>query len=64
MVVLRKESSRQVIGYRETYFGPKQNVSVSVIGTLNTITTPNRKTGGVEIQTVFGQAVLPTPQGK
>jgi hypothetical protein len=63
-MILKTGSSGHIIGYRETYFSESQNVSVSVIGRLNTITTTDRKTGKVEIQTVFGQAILPTPQGK
>jgi hypothetical protein len=63
-MILRKDSSGRVIGYRETYFSEKQSVSVSAIGRLNTITTTDRTTGQVEIRTVFGQVVLPTLQGK
>jgi hypothetical protein len=58
-MILHKDNSGRVIGYRETYIDDKQIVNVSVIGTINTVSTTDRTTGKVESRTFFGQSILP-----
>ena len=46
-------------GRRETYFSGRENVNVSVIRSITTIATQDRKTGAVESRIFLGKALLP-----
>lgn len=59
-MIISKDNSGRIIGWMETYTSDREIVTVSVNGTINTISTHDRKTGKVESKTFFGKPLLPS----
>jgi hypothetical protein len=53
-MIISKDNSGNIIGWRKTYISKDEIVDVSVNGNINTITTRDRTTGKVESKTFFG----------
>ena len=58
-MLITKNNSGEVVGWRETYVSKDESVDVSVHGTVSTITTRDRNTGAVEMKTFIGTPLLP-----
>ena len=63
-MLISKDNSGRVIGWRETYVSDREIVNVSVNGNINSISTRNRATGTVETKTFFGKPLLPSDFAK
>jgi len=59
-MLITKNNSGEVVGWRETYVSKDESVDVSVHGTVSTITTRDRNTGKVDVKTFFGKPLLPS----
>jgi|GEM_PF-3414532 hypothetical protein len=59
-MIISKDSSGRIVGWRETYISTNEIVDVSVGGNINSITTRNRTTGQVETKTFFGKPLIPS----
>ena len=63
-MIVSKDNSGRIIGWREVYIGDSEIVTVSVNGNINMISTRDRTTGKVETKTFFGKPLLPSDFGK
>jgi hypothetical protein len=59
-MLISKDNSGRITGWRETYVSEREIVDVSVNGNINTIMTRDRTTGKVETKTFFGKPLLPS----
>lgn len=59
-MLISKDNSGRIIGWRETYISADEIVNVSVGGNITTISTRNRTSGKVDSKTFFGKPLLPS----
>ena len=59
-MLISKDNGGKPIGWRETYFGLNETVSVSVVRNITTISTRGKATGKVESKTFLGTPLLPS----
>ena len=52
-MLISKDNSGKIIGWRETYFSKDESVDVSVVRNITTISTRDKTTGKVESKTFF-----------
>ena len=55
-MLINKDNGGKTIGWRETYFGSNETVSVSVVRNITTISTRDRNTGKVKTETLIGES--------
>ena len=59
-MLVSKDNSGRIVGWRETYFSAEETVNVSVLRNVSTITTTDKATGKVQSKTFVGQPPLPS----
>ena len=59
-MLISKDNSGNIIGWRETYISKDEIVDVSVNGNITAINTRDRTTGKVDSKTFFGKPPLPS----
>jgi|HubBroStandDraft_6_1064221.scaffolds.fasta_scaffold02188_10 hypothetical protein len=58
-MMMSKDNTGNIMGWRETYVSKDEIVDVSVVGNISTINTRNRTTGKVDSKTFCGKPLLP-----
>ena len=59
-MIVSKDNSGRIVGWREAYFSAEETVNVSVLRNVSTIITTDKTTGKVESKTFVGQPLLPS----